>query len=208
LAAFIDGPATVRLRVPPPLGVEMTVEEGAGGVALVHGDVMVAQARPDEVELTAPDPPTFELAEAARERFRGFHSHWFPTCFVCGPERREGDGLRIFAGELEGQPRVACPWIPDASLATAGDVVAAEFLWAALDCPGGFAFAMPEEGAILLGELSVALHGTVSVGERCIVMGWEIGRDGRKHYTGTALFGESGECRGVGRATWIEVPEQ
>jgi hypothetical protein len=38
------------------------------------------------------------------------------------------------------------------------------------------------------------------------VTGWEISHEGRKHYTGTALFGETGTCRATGYATWFEVP--
>jgi hypothetical protein len=45
------------------------------------------------------------------------------------------------------------------------------------------------------------------VGEKCVLIGWEISHEGRKHYTGTALFGESGTCRAVGYATWFEVPK-
>ena len=38
------------------------------------------------------------------------------------------------------------------------------------------------------------------------MVGWEIDRKGRLHHTGSALFGESGECRGIGLGTWLEVP--
>ena len=52
--------------------------------------------------------------------------------------------------------------------------------------------------------LSVARNvSTVIVGEKCVLVGWEISHEGRKHYTGTALFGESGT---LGYATWFEVP--
>ena len=84
--------------------------------------------------------------------------------------------------------------------------VAAEFIWAALDCPGAYAFPESENGALLLGELAVSINGTVSPGEKCVLIGWEISHDGRKHFTGTALFGETGCCRVVGHATWFEVP--
>ena len=49
------------------------------------------------------------------------------------------------------------------------------------------------------------LSGFVSVGERCLTIGWEISREGMKHHTGTALFSESGACCGVGYATFFEV---
>ncbi|MGR6999796.1 hypothetical protein ACU686_19670 [Yinghuangia aomiensis] len=54
--------------------------------------------------------------------------------------RTEGDGLRLFPGLLPQQPgTTATPWVPDASLADAdGARVRPEFVWAALDCPGGW----------------------------------------------------------------------
>jgi hypothetical protein len=41
-------------------------------------------------------------------------------------------------------------------------------------------------------------------GERCVVVGWPLGDEGRKAFAGTALFGEGGRLLGVARATWIE----
>ncbi len=153
-------------------------------------------------------PPTFDEATAAARGYRGLHEHPYPGCFVCGPDRAHGDGLRIFPGPLAGRPGVASPWVPDrvARRGRGSLRVAPEFLWAALDCPGCFAFITPPDRAFLLGELAVERRGDVAVGERCVVMGWELGVDGRKHFVATALFGADGGCRGVGRATWFEVP--
>jgi hypothetical protein len=179
LAAFIEGPALVRLQVPPPLGVEMTVRKAAGGVELVHGARVIAWARASEVALHVPAAPRYEEAETAARAFRGFQSHPFPRCFVCGPDRGSGDGLRLFAGPAGRENVVAAPWTPDSSLG---------------DSP------------VVLGEMAAALSGPVMAGERCVVIGWEMTRDGRRHHTGTALFSASGERRGVARATWFELP--
>ena len=91
-------------------------------------------------------------------------------------------------------------------MADGGGAVRREFLWSALDCPGAFSFGVAEGNAIVLGELAATLDGSIAVGERCVVIGWELARDGRKHYTGTALFSESGKGRAYARATWFEVP--
>jgi len=214
LGRFIDGPAAVRLNVPPPLDLPLEVRSSEGGAELFYrgekGEVTVATARPATVDLDVPEAPGFAAAQAASRRYRGFVNHWFPGCFVCGPKRDSGDGLRIFAGPVEGDSgppgMVAAPWIPDASLADESGFVAPEFLWAALDCPGAFSFPDPVQRALLLGELAVSIEGSVAPGERCVVIGWEIDREGRKHFTGTALFGESGSRRAIGRATWFEVP--
>jgi hypothetical protein len=206
LASFIDGPALVRLQVPPPLDEQMEVRPVNGGVEMVRGGTIVATALPAQVVLDVPPPPGFAESEFAARSYVGFRSHPYPTCFVCGPRRTEGDGLRIFPGRHAGTKLVASPWIPDATLGDATGTVRPEFMWAALDCPGAFSFALPVGSAVLLGELAADLKKPLAAGERCVVIGWEFARDGRRHYTGTALFSESGECRGMAKATWFEVP--
>lgn len=208
LAQFIDGPAAVvRLHVPPPLDTELQLRCSEVGVALFDNNVLVAEARRARVALEPPEPPSYEEAKAASRRFRGFRSHCFPSCFVCGPDRHPGDGLRIFPGLIDGRDLVASPWIPDSSLASATGLVSAEFLWAALDCPGAFAFPEPAQGVVLLGELQVDLLGDVSVDERCVLVAYELDHHGRKHHTATALFGEAGACLGLGLGTWFEVDQ-
>ncbi len=211
---FIDGPAAVRLRIPPPLDTPLEVRRRDGQVELYHrsetGDELVASGRPATLDLDIPEPPGFARAQAASARYRGFVAHFYPGCFVCGPQREPGDGLRIFAGPLEPgsgpEGMVAATWIPDETLIDESGFVAPEYIWAALDCPGAYAFPEPKNGAILLGELAVSIKAHVSAGEKCVLIGWEISHQGRKHYTGTALFGESGSCCAVGYATWFEVP--
>jgi hypothetical protein len=41
------------------------------------------------------------------------------------------------------------------------------------------------------------------VGERCAVVGWRIGAEGRKLYSGTALYTEQGKLCGLATCTWI-----
>jgi len=209
LASFVGNPATVRLHVPVPLDEAMEVRPVNGGVEMMSGDVVVATARPAQpLELNVPPAPNIPEAEIASRSYVGFRFHAYSTCFVCGPQRAEGDGLRIFPGRHAGTNMVASPWIPDATLADASGNVHPEFLWAALDCPGAFSFKVPRGTGMLLGELTVESKGQLAAGERCVVIGWEFARDGRRHYTGTALFSASGDCRGVGKATWFEVPLQ
>jgi len=215
VGGVIDGPAVVRLCIPPPLDVPMTVRKSANSIDLFLSDELVASGKPATVDVEIPEPPDFAAAALASKSYRGFESHYYPGCFVCGPERQHGDGLRIFAGPIQNDEgagegpanMVAATWIPDDSLLDSSGKVATEFIWAALDCPGAYAFPEPATGTILLGELAVAIHGSVVPGEKCVVIGWEISNEGRKHYTGTALFGESGSSRAVGYATWFEVPD-
>lgn len=206
LAQFLDAPAvTVRLKVPPPLATPLQVRSSGDGVDLFNDELLVAKARPTTLSLAPIAPPSYAEAEAAAQHYRGHTSHWYPHCFVCGPERTTGDGLRIFPGPVAGRDIVACPWIPDPSLATDDGMIAPAFLWAALDCPGAFAFPPPDTGAVLLGEMQAQLTGEVAAGEHCLLVAWEIAHQGRKHHTATALFGESGDCRGLGLGLWFEV---
>jgi hypothetical protein len=158
------------------------------------------------VEIDIPEPVSFSDAEAAVGSYIGFRHHPFPTCFVCGPKRAEGEGLRIFPGPISGCDVVAAPWTPDASLAGEDGTVRPEFVWAALDCPGFFGlFKEPSQHPAVLGRLAAKLIAPVQPGERCVITGWRPGADGRKLYSGTALFSDDGELRGVAQATWIRL---
>jgi hypothetical protein len=140
VAAAIGPGARVDLRLPPPLDVPLVRERLDGGrVRLLHGDDVVAEGGPGLPEGDVPATPSLQAAARATKgyRWRRPEDHPFPGCFVCGPLRDEGDGLRLFAGPVEGAPGVlACPWRPRAELGTDGTVDPV-FAWAALDCPSG-----------------------------------------------------------------------
>jgi hypothetical protein len=203
LAGYIDGPSEVMLRKPPPLERELFVECMDDMVLLKDRDTLIAQAQPVTFELDIPDPITYAEAEIAARRYVGFKKHAFPRCFVCGPERSIGDGMRIFPGLVAGRNIVASPWIPHESLADEDGYVRPEFLWASLDCPG--AFAAIEKLPMVLGKLAAHISGRISTGDSCVVMGWKIARDSRKVHTGTAVFSPTGEIIGKARAIWIEL---
>lgn len=206
LAARLQGPATVRLKHPPRLETGLQIRPHASGWTLLDGEQVVAEARPADLSLDAPAPPTYEEALWASQQYRGHQSHPFPGCFVCGPDRAAEDGLRLFPGPVPRRPIVAAPWTPAASLADAAGAVRPEFLWAALDCPGAFSFEWPSDGAVLLGEMTARVDRRVQTGVKHVVIGWELARQGRKHHTGTALFDAAGNCLARAKATWLEVP--
>lgn len=205
LASAAAQPVEIRLMKPPPLEKPLEIREDTGGsqLLLLDGEETVASATPKTFELTTPRPPSYEEALAAVKNFQGFREHAYPGCFVCGPERTRGDGMRIFASPIEGRDLVAAAWLPDTSLGGPDGKVLSEFLWSALDCPGFFACGGGTSGA-LLGLYAVRIHRRVHVGEPCVIVGWELSRDGRKHYTGTAIYDEAGELCGHATATWIE----
>jgi hypothetical protein len=194
IAQLLGGRAEVTLRSPPPLETQVAVEREGDGLRVLDGESLVAEAAPVAFELDAPVAPSLEEAEAASARYPGFEEHAFPRCFVCGPERERGDGLRVFAGPL-GDGRFAATWQPTD--------VHPELVWAALDCPGAIAVGFPERGETLLGRFAVAIDDLPAAQERCVVLAWPLGEDGRKLYAGTALFGRDGRLLARSRATWI-----
>lgn len=206
-ARGIDGPAEVTLRVPPPLDRPLTVEQADGEVSLLDGDVLVAQARPAVVDVEVPEPVSFADAERAAARYPWREGHPYPTCFVCGPEREPGDGLCIFPGPVEGRELYAASWTPDESLADDDGNVRDEFVWGALDCPGGIVTDLfGDVGLILLGRLAADLRAPVRAGAPHVVQAWPVSRDGRKLHTASAVFTADGSLCAVARAVWIEVP--
>jgi hypothetical protein len=207
VAKHLTGVVSARLKMPPPLDTQLRLETDANEARLLDGTTLVAQAKQSSLELSAPPCPSFAEAEQASKSYIGFRLHTFPGCFVCGPQRAPHDGLRIFPGPLKDSSTIAAPWIPDASLADDSGRLRSEFLWASLDCAGAFVhFPLPEGLAIVLGELTAAIEGDVRPGERCIVMAWPLGVDGRKRYSGTAVYAPDNRLVALARATWIEVP--
>lgn len=195
----------VRLSKPLPLDVPLSVvRSGADEWQLRAADEVLATAVPVSVDITLPAAPSYESACGAARGYPSAEDHDLPHCFVCGPARARGDGLRIFAAPVAGTSLVAAPWNPDASLVHGG-YVKPEFVWAALDCPG--AFASGSDKPMLLGEIAVRVDRRPNLGERCVVVGWPIAADGRKRKVGTAVFGADGALCAAGLATWIELKD-
>ncbi|MGA2024741.1 MAG: hypothetical protein ABSH23_08285 [Steroidobacteraceae bacterium] len=195
----------VRLEQPIPLQTPLELDEADGGsLELRAAGRILARAKPAILELEVPEAVNYLEALEASRQFIGFERHAFPACFVCGPDRARGDGLRIFAGKLREEGTVvAAPWMPDASLSDGAGKVRPEFMSAALDCPGYFA-THTAGVPMLLGEFTAHVDRCVHVEEPCVILGWRLSLAGRKHEVGTALFDGEGELCARARAVWIE----
>jgi len=203
VAALAPVTVSVRLLKPPPLNTPLSVSALAEGqLRVLNGAEPIGEAHPAVLQLETPGAPDYLEAVEASRRYAGFRHHRFPSCFVCGTQRARGDGLRIFAGPLPERGMVAAPWVPDASLDAGDGKVRAEFMSAALDCPGYYAVA-PDDRMLLLAELTAHVDRRVHIGESCTVIGWQIAVDGRKHEAGTALFDGKGQLCGRARALWL-----
>ena len=175
-----------------------------GRVVLSDGAAVLAHAEPATLQLEAPMPPSFAEAQWASERYLGFTEHATPDCFVCGPAREWGDGLAIFPGPLPGRHLVAAPWAPDPTLFDKRGTVRPEFVWAALDCPSGFALleAFGRRKAVL-SQLTVSLIRPLEVGARWIVMGWPFAAAGRNLLGASAIVSERGELHALASAVLV-----
>lgn len=205
LAAAFGGTVEVTLRQPPPLDRPLALLRRPDGLVLDDGGHTVAEAVRTRLDLTPPPCPGLGAATAAAARFPGLERHAFPTCFVCGPGRAADDGLRIFAGATGEDSLVACPWTPAPELADEHGRLRTEFTWAALDCPGAWAWLATMDNPLVLGRLAVSIDAPILAGRPHVVGGWQLGREGRKHYSGTVIWRADGSVCARGRATWIEV---
>jgi len=197
VAALIDGPAEVTLRTPPPLATPLSVRNINNTIEVYEADgTVVATAIPADVVREQIDPVTFTEAQAISTSYPGFASHPFPTCFVCGPDREPGDGLRLFTGRLA-TGDTATPWIvpPD---------VSATMVWASLDCPGGWSVGI-EARPYVLGRIATHIETVPAAGSQCVVMSRLLRSEGRKALVASALHNADGTVLAWSRATWIAV---
>lgn len=191
----VDGLVEITLRKPPPLETALTVTATADGWA-VHDpeQALIASVtrRPDDIPAVPPVSRTEALA--ASGRYPGHTDHPFPTCFVCGPQRP--DGLRIFPGRLPDGRTAATFLVPtDVSPAV---------VWAALDCPGGWAV-IDRDQAFVLGRYAVSVDALPEPDDECVVVGEPVRREGRKALVRSSLYAPDGNLLARAEATWIAV---
>lgn len=207
-AGLVGGTARVTLREKVPLGVDLVAEtDGAGARITLDGRPLADVVAVDPFVLEPPVRPTYEEAEAARERhpLRGVR-HPLSDCVVCGPERT--DGLRVTPGPLAGsEGALAAPFLATAPYADGSEVRAAA-VWGALDCPSYPAEALAAGRFCLLGSLEAHQVRPVEVGERLVVVGWTTGAGERSVRTASAMLAEDGAVVASARAVWVALRHQ
>jgi hypothetical protein len=203
-ASQVPGLVRVTLRRPPPLEEPLDVVPTDDGVELRHGRHLVALAVPSgPVDWTPAAPVPVDEAHAVQASYPGLRSHPFPTCFSCGPGRGPGDGLRIFPGRLS-DGRVAAVWTPDPSVARTDGTVGVPVTWAALDCVGGWSSDL-EDRPLVLGSMTARVESPPEAGTAYVVVGTRRAVDGRKTWTGSAMFGPDGTVVARAEHVWIAV---
>jgi hypothetical protein len=182
----------------------MTVSRSGDALSVLDGDHLVLEAALDSTPGATlavdgiPGPVSWADAQAAADGYEGGTDHPFPTCFSCGPARAPGDGLRLRPGRVPGgSGEYACPWTPAPG-------VDLETVWAALDCPGGWASGIAGR-PMVLGTMTARVHAMPMAGHPHVVVAWQRGSSGRKHLSGTALYAADGRLLAHAEATWIAV---
>jgi hypothetical protein len=219
LGAHLEGPVAVSLRRPVPLDEPLEVRtEKDGSARAFAADELVAEAvaAPPLAPWDGP-PVSLAAARAARERHAAPPGGEFDCCFVCG--RSRPDGFGVFTGPVSpaDPPRrsqlslhsgrncerqagpdgsaglVASPWTPPDWAADEGGEVAAEFVWAALDCPAYFAVHGECLEVAYLVRQQVEVLTRPRAGVEYVVVGRPLERSGRKGLAATAILDAGGE---------------
>jgi hypothetical protein len=201
-----DGTVEITLRAPVPIDRALQVVREKNALLLRDGETLVCEARAGSLAELAPPPAPTDWNEVMRRGKAGGSpaDSDFNWCLVCGRQRGEGDGLRVFgtSGPKPGTS-LSC-YLPHPNHADEQGRIRPEFVWGTLDCPGAFAAQDIEDmRPALTGRMTARVIEPPNVGERCAVVGWKIGEEGRKLYSGTALYTEAGRLCAIATCTWI-----
>ncbi|HSK45038.1 MAG TPA: hypothetical protein VLA83_14255 [Candidatus Binatia bacterium] len=204
VAKELGGVVECTLRSPVPMEVPLDLERSTSGGVLLHGKKVIVETSFTTIDVAPPAPIDLEKATAAmKSSFALDARHPFPTCFVCGPKRKAHDGLEIFPAAIH-ESLYAATWLPAAEFGNSRQLLRPEFLWAAMDCPTGFASGFPVAGKLVTGRLAVKQLNPIVVGELCLLLSWPLGVEGRKHFSAACLYQNQKPCA-VARATWIRL---
>jgi hypothetical protein len=99
---------------------------------------------------------------------------------------------------LVGPGLTACSWTPDETC------TGPEFVWAALDCPGGWTSDLAAR-PLVLGRMTATVEQVPPVGQPVVVVGELFASEGRKTMTGTTAYDRDGRVIGRSEQVWIEV---
>lgn len=206
-AAFIDGPASVRLRRPPPIETPLHVAQDGEGVAVLADGETVLEAAAADLEIEVPIDGRLLDGAFQRGTVRTPEGWAAPHCFVCGPR---DDGLGIAPDLLGDNGICATVWTPDDSVSTDGESVDDHVVWGALDCPAGIAVTGGHDAELTyfpaLVRLTARLEQPVRVGEPVVVIGWPESEDERRVNGGTAIVARDGTLLASAYAEHARLP--
>ncbi|MGY2058375.1 PaaI family thioesterase [Nocardia gipuzkoensis] len=208
LLAAASGSEQVRVDFRRTVSVESPVvlaADGSGGASLIDQDgVVLAEASASRVTVTPRPAPTWTQARAASATADVLRK--MSRCYGCGAACPPGRGLRLSPWAMPTHDMVVAAWTPDLSLGGPDRLLSTENVWAALDCPGGWAAMALRD--LRPGAVTAALTATqfepVRAGDPYLSYGWPISANGRKHTVGVALARADGTICALAEALWIE----
>ena len=196
--------STVSLWRPVPVGELLSVRPTTEGAVLsIRGELLATAAAAEWPPDLAPvEPVRLDEAEWASQSSQRHHP--FPTCFVCGPERPIGEGLRILPGPLGDDHGFvhAATWKVGDRYDSGQGAAVVPAMWAALDCVGAFPHLDDGQMAVL-GRMTARVLEPAWVGETYAVVGRADGAERRKRFSSTALFDGSGRRVAESHQLWI-----
>ena len=198
----------VTMRNPTPAGRPLVVDIGTPDrVFLYDKDTLLIEARPTELDLDMPEPITID--EARKASLRHVTEWSLPNCFGCGTARSEDDGLHLRAGPVKGRNMVAVDWLPRAATVGSDEncKVPEPIVWAAMECTVIQAMKnsdlkKPEE-LVILGRMTGNVQELPKVGRQYFIMGWPIGREGRRITVAGSMHDEAGDLLVTTTLTFI-----
>ena len=196
LAAAIGPSASVRLLHPPPLDVPLERRRDDDGVLRLYaGETPIAEGRAGSPAVEVPAPPSVADAARAAERYAGHEAAPVPDVLRLrpGPPGRPAHLPRDRSDTTACSP--ACG---------AQAPQTARFVWAALDCPSGFA-CMPPGTRTVLASMTASLEAPIEPERDYIVTAWPIASEGRKHRAGSAIHDADGRRIAFAEALWITL---
>ena len=202
--ALVDAPAAeVTLRRPPPLETPLAVARGDGGVALLDGDDVVAEARAAALALDGPPPVALDERPPRPSTSRGSTTTRSRPASAAAPAR---PGRRAVPLHRPGRRRALRRALDAAGVDAATATWSIRcFAWAALDCPSSAPGPRHDQRARGARALDGRARGPDRgrLATRDPVLAGTIRRAQAPHRG--ALFTAAGERRAAGRAVWVEL---
>lgn len=195
----------MTLHAPVPVETPLLLRKAGRRTHLWAGEELIASASSEKGQIGRVDPVDIAVARTSRERFGGQVGHPFPTCFVCGMDRADGDGLLLTPAPVPGLIRTtACVWRPSPAVTDTRGHVPDEIVWSVLDCPGGWT-ADPVAEPMVLARMSAELYTRPVVGAEYLVVARQNSRSGRTSSNTSTLYDHVGTVLGTATAVWVAV---
>ncbi|HNJ34224.1 MAG TPA: hypothetical protein PK881_08260 [Leptospiraceae bacterium] len=200
----------VRYKSPVPVDLDVSLlsKDNLCVLESIDGKTTYAEGQSSKpVSTVLPAVVTLEQARYATLQSIPEKEHAFPDCYVCGPARKVGDGLRILPGPVaEHSGMAAAVWnvLPDA-MSSSGDL-SVPILWAALDCPGYFAYHFSHGGAMqvaVLAKMKCTVVRRRTESDQLVVIGWMKRKKGPLVEVSTALL-DGSEILAIADGTWMQ----